>query len=62
MSERADLRADLEKVVIASDRPAGGGPIHLSPDQVLHVEERLTHITLAFLHDHGWGGEDARNQ
>jgi hypothetical protein len=58
----ADLMPDLEQVVIASDRPGGSGPIHLSPDQVLHIEERLTHITLAFLHDNGWGGEDGRNQ
>ena len=27
-----------------------------------YVEECLTHITLDFLHDKGWGGEDARSQ
>jgi hypothetical protein len=53
---------DLEKVVIASDCQGGRGPIHLSPEQALYVEERLTHISLVFLHDKGWGGEDARNQ
>jgi hypothetical protein len=58
----ADLMPDLEQVVIASDQSGGSGPIHLSPDQVLHIEARLTHITLAFLHDNGWGGEDARDQ
>jgi hypothetical protein len=61
-SESADIPPDLEKVVIECDCPGGQGPIHLSPDQVLYVQDRLTHITLAFLHDKGWGGEDARNQ
>lgn len=60
--EGAGLLADLEKVVVESDRPDGCGPIHLSPEQVLCIEERLTHMALAFLHDKGWGGEDARNQ
>jgi hypothetical protein len=61
-TDGAGLPADLEKVVIESDRPEGCGPTHLSPDQVLCIEERLSHITLDFLHDKGWGGEDARNQ
>jgi hypothetical protein len=61
-SEGPEIRPDLEKVVVESNRPEGPGPVHLSPDQVLYVHNRLTHITLAFLHDKGWGGEDARNQ
>jgi hypothetical protein len=61
-TDGAGLPADLEKVVIESDRPDGRGPTHLSPEQVLCIEERLTHIALDFLHDKGWGGEDARNQ
>jgi len=53
---------DLEKVVVESDRPDGRASIHLSPEQALYVEERLTHITLDFLHDKSWGGEDAHAQ
>jgi hypothetical protein len=62
LCDSPDLLADLEKVVIESDCQSGCGPIHLSPAQALYVEERLTHISLDFLHDKGWGGEDARNQ
>jgi hypothetical protein len=62
VSEDAGLPPDLEKVVVESDRPNGRASIHLSPEQALYVEERLTHITLDFLHDKGWGGEDARSQ
>jgi hypothetical protein len=60
--EGAGILADLEKVVVESDRPDGRASIHLSPEQALYVEERLTHITLDFLHDKGWGGEDAYAQ
>jgi hypothetical protein len=60
--EGAGIPPDLEKVVVESDRPNGRASIHLSPEQSLYVEERLTHITLDFLHDKGWGGEDARSQ
>jgi hypothetical protein len=56
------LPADLEKVVVESDRPHARGPIHLSPEQVLYVEECLQRIAFEYLHDHGWGGEDARSQ
>jgi hypothetical protein len=61
-SESVGPSTDLEKVVVESDRPNGRASIHLSPEQALYVEERLTHITLDFLHDKGWGGEDARSQ
>jgi hypothetical protein len=61
-SDDAALLADLEKVMIESDRPSARGPIHLSPEQALYVEERLTQIALDFLHDQGWGGEDAYRQ
>jgi hypothetical protein len=60
--ESTGVALDLEKVVVESDHPGGHGPIHLSPDQTLYIQDRLTHITLAFLHDKGWGGEDARSQ
>ena len=56
------LPAHLETVVIESDRLGARGPINLSPEQALYVEERLTHIALDFLHDKGWGGEDAYSQ
>jgi hypothetical protein len=62
VGEDAGLLPDLEKVVVESDCPDGRASIHLSPEQALYVEERLTHITLDFLHDKGWGGEDARSQ
>jgi hypothetical protein len=62
VSEGAGLPPDLEKVVVESDHPGGRASVHLSPEQALYVEERLTHITLDFLHDKGWGGEDARSQ
>ena len=61
VSADAALFPDLEKVV-ESDCPDGRAVVHLSPEQALYVEERLTHITLDFLHDKGWGGEDARDQ
>jgi hypothetical protein len=60
--ESAGIPSDLEKVVVESDRPDARSSIHLSPEQALYVEERLTHITLDFLHDKGWGGEDAQTQ
>jgi hypothetical protein len=62
VSEDIGVSADLEKVVVESDRPLGHASIHLSPEQALYLEERLTRITLDFLHDKGWGGEDARAQ
>ena len=62
LSDDPTIRADLEKVVIESDHPNGRASVHLSPAQALHVEERLTRIALDFLHDKGWGGEDARSQ
>ena len=52
----------LEKVVVESEHPDGHGLVHLSPDQARYVHGRLTHITLAFLHENVWGGEDARAQ
>jgi hypothetical protein len=60
--EGTDLPPVLEKVVVESAHPGGSGVIHLSPDQALYVHSRLTHITLAFLHENTWGGEDARSQ
>jgi len=62
VDEGVGIPPDLEKVVVESNRPGGRASIHLSPEQALYVEERLTHITLDFLHDKGWGGEDARSQ
>ena len=62
LSDGTALLADLEKVVIESDCQCGCGPIHLSPEQALYVEERPTHFSLDFLYDKGWGGEDARSQ
>ena len=60
--EHDNLPPVLEKVVVESDHPDGRGLIHLTPDQARYIHSRLTHITLAFLHENVWGGEDARSQ
>jgi hypothetical protein len=52
----------LQFVVLESQHPDGYGMIKLSPEEALHIEERLTQITLAFLHENYWGGEDADSQ
>lgn len=52
----------LEQVVVASNHPDGAGVIRLSPEQVPDLYSRLTQITLAYLHENTWGGEDARVQ
>jgi hypothetical protein len=52
----------LREVVVESEHPDGHGLVHLSPDQARYIHGRLTHITIAFLHDNGWGGEDSRAQ
>jgi hypothetical protein len=90
-----DGRRSLETVVVMSEHADGRGTVHLTADQALYVQSRLsqiavaflphhrctgvhphrqatthpdgpavhmTHITLDFLHDKGWGGEDARSQ
>jgi hypothetical protein len=54
--------AVLEQVVIESEHPQGHGVIHLSPDQARYIQSRLSQITLAFLHENVWSGEDARVQ
>jgi hypothetical protein len=63
ISEQADATHELvTQVVIESSHPDGYGMVSLSPVEALHIADRLTQITLAFLHDSAWGGEDARNQ
>jgi hypothetical protein len=52
----------LKDVVIESVHPDGYGLVHLTPEEADHVEHRLREITLAFLHENTWGGEDARRQ
>ncbi|HET8521944.1 MAG TPA: hypothetical protein VFL82_01850 [Thermomicrobiales bacterium] len=61
-SEREGETPVLEQVVIESQHPDGDGVIHLTPEQARYIHGRLTHITLAFLHENVWGGEDARDQ
>jgi hypothetical protein len=51
-----------EKVVIESEHPDAHGDIRLAPDQARYIQCRLSHITLTFLHENVWGGEDARGQ
>jgi hypothetical protein len=62
ITEDAALPVDLEKVLVVSEHPDGRGALHLSPDQVLCLEEWLTQVAIQYLHDKGWGGEDARDQ
>jgi hypothetical protein len=57
-----DSPAVLEQVVVESEHPQGHGVIHLSPEQARYIHSRLSQITIAFLHENGWGGEDARVQ
>lgn len=35
---------------------------YLVPEQIGEVRQQLEQIILEFLHDNGWGGEDARSQ
>jgi hypothetical protein len=62
ISDGSSPPVDLEKVVVISEHADGSGVLHLSPDQLLCLQELLTDITLDFLHDTGWGGENARDQ
>jgi hypothetical protein len=52
----------LEEVVVEIDQIAGRAVVHLSPAQARDVEEQLTAIAVAYLHENTWGGEDARTQ
>jgi hypothetical protein len=52
----------LEAVLVESVHPDGHGVVRLSPEQALAIRDRLEQITLAFLHENVWGGEDVRTQ
>ncbi|MFL5761145.1 MAG: hypothetical protein ACJ789_15610 [Thermomicrobiales bacterium] len=52
----------LQEVVIESEYPKGHAIVHLSPEQVRYIYERLTQIAFTYLHENAWGGEDARLQ
>ena len=52
----------LEQVVVESEHPDGHGLLHLTPEQAQYLHSRLSHITMAFLHENVWAGEDARAQ
>jgi hypothetical protein len=58
----ADGRPVLEAVLVESVHPDGHGVVRLSPEQALAIRDRLEQITIAFLHENVWGGEDARTQ
>jgi hypothetical protein len=65
MIGRHDADASQEvvtHVVIESAHSNGYGMVTLSPDEVVHIADRLTQITMAYLHENVWGGEDARAQ
>jgi hypothetical protein len=38
------------------------GRFRVHPDEIVYLDSRLTHVLIAFLHQSGWGGEDARIQ
>lgn len=38
------------------------GPFRVHPDEIVYLDSRLTHVLIAFLHQSGWGGENARIQ
>jgi hypothetical protein len=51
---------ECEEVVVADG--AGIGVVHLAPEQVGELLQRLTALTLDYLHENVFGGEDARIQ
>jgi hypothetical protein len=51
----ADYRPVLERVVVESEHPAGHGVVHLSPDQALYVQSRLSVVAVAFPDGHAGG-------
>jgi hypothetical protein len=62
LAEEGTSSEVLQSVVLESQHSDGYGMVSLSPEEARHIEERLTQITLAFLHDNVWGGEDALRQ
>ena len=36
--------------------------LHLTPDELVYIDSRLTHLLVAFMHQNQWGGEDAHRQ
>jgi hypothetical protein len=52
----------LDEVVIENEHFGGHGVVHLSPEQAQYLHRRLTQLTLQYLHENRWGGEDARSQ
>jgi hypothetical protein len=60
--EAEGVPAVLEEVIVESEHSKGHGVIHLTPDQARYIQGRLSQITLAFLHENVWSGEDARVQ
>lgn len=55
-----DRQMDL--VLIESIHPDGHGVVRLSPAQSIEVRDQLERISLDYLHENVWGGEDARVQ
>lgn len=48
--EGADHRPILREVVVCSDHHASVETVHLTPDQALYVQSRLSAVAMAFLH------------
>jgi hypothetical protein len=58
----ADGRPMLDVVLVESVHPDGHGVVRLSPEQTLAIRDQLEQISLDYLHENIWGGEDARRQ
>ena len=48
----------LDALVIQNDRSR----VYLAPDDVAELKNTLERIVVEYLHDNGWGGEDALRQ
>ena len=60
--EAATGRPTLEKIIVASEHADGSGTVHLSADQALYVQSRLSQIAGAFLPHHHCNGQHPHQQ
>jgi hypothetical protein len=62
VGEEPDCQPVLDAVLIESNHPDGHGVVRLTPQQTVEIRDRLEQISLNYLHENTWGGEDARRQ
>ena len=53
-----DEEVKLHALVIRNDQ----GKVYLVPEEIAHIRQELERVVVEYLHDKGWGGEDAGNQ